>query len=75
MKLLNQVALLEHPDGCSAGVLISQVEVDEREAVQIERFRGWYRVGGQFKGVVIVSSRMVTQTLQGNLLLRHQFAS
>lgn len=74
MKLLYQIALFEHSDGSTARVFVGEVEVDEREAVEIERLRGRYGVGGQSQGIVVISSRVITQTFEGNLLFRHQLA-
>lgn len=74
MELLYEVALLEHPYGGATRVLIGEFEVDEREAIEVVRFRGWYGIGDESQGVVVVGGRVITQTLEGHLLLRHQLA-
>jgi len=74
VELLYKIALLEHPDGCTACVVIGQLEVDEREAVKIVYLRGWYRVGNESQSVIVVGGCVITQALESHFLLRHQFA-
>lgn len=72
MKPLYQIALFEHPDSGATRVVVGEVEVDEREAKEIELLRGRYRVRGQPQSIVVVGCRMIAQTLESHLLLRHQ---
>lgn len=72
MELLYEIALLEHPYGGAARVIIREIEVDECEAIEVVRFRGRYGIGDESQGVVVVSGCVITQALEGHLLLRHQ---
>lgn len=74
MELLYEIALLEHPDGGTARVLVGEIEVDKREAVEVVRFRGRYGIGDETQGVVVVGGRVIAQTLESHFLLRHQLA-
>lgn len=74
MEPLYELALLEHPDGGAAGVVVVEIEVDEGEAVEVVLVRGGYRVAGEPEGVVVARRRVVAQALQGDLLLGHQLA-
>lgn len=72
MKLLYEIALLEHPDGGAARVIISEIKIDEHETVEVVRFRGRYGIGDEPQGVIVIGGRVITQALEGYLLLRHQ---
>lgn len=74
MELLYEIALLEHPYGGAARVIIREIKVDECEAKEVVRFRGRYGIGDESQGVLVVSGCVITQTLEGYLLLRHQLA-
>lgn len=74
MKLLYEIALLEHPYGGAARVIIGEIEVDECEAVEVVRFRGRYEIGDESQGVIVVGGCVITQALEGHFLLRHQLA-
>lgn len=74
MELLYEIALLEHPDGGATRIFIGEIEVDEREAVEVVLFRGRYGIGDEPQGVLVVGGRVITQALEGHLLLRHQLA-
>lgn len=74
MKLLYEIALFEHPDGGATRVVVGEIKVDERETVEIINFCGRYSIGDESQGVFVVRGRVITQTLEGHLLLRHQLA-
>lgn len=74
VELLYEIALLEHSDGSAARVVVGEVEVDERETVEIVRFRGRYVIGDEPQSVVVVGGCVIAQALEGHLLLRHQLA-
>lgn len=74
MEFLYEIALLKHSDGGTTRVVISEVEVDEREAVEVVRFRGRYGIGDESQSVFVVGGRVITQALEGHLLFRHQLA-
>lgn len=74
MELLYEIALFEHPDGGTARVFVGEIKVDERETIKVVRFCGRYGIGDESQGVLVVGGRVVTQALEGHLLLRHQLA-
>jgi len=74
VELLNKIALFEHPDGSTTCVVIGELEIDEREAVEIVYLRGWYRIRDKSQSVIVVGGCMITQALEGHFLFRHQFA-
>lgn len=73
MKLLYEIALFEHPDSGATRVIIGEIKVNERETVKIVCFRGRYGIGDESQCIFVVGGRVITQTLEGHLLLRHQF--
>lgn len=72
VKLLYEIALFEHPNGSTTRVVVSKLKVDERETVEIVYFCGRYGIGDKSQGVFVVGGRVIAQTLEGHLLLRHQ---
>lgn len=74
MKLLYEIALLEHSNGGATRVVVGEIEIDERETVKIIYFRGRYGVGDESQSVFVIGGRVITQTFESHLLLRHQLA-
>lgn len=72
VELLYEITLLEHPDGGATRVIIGEIEVDERKAVEIVRFRGRDMIGDEPQSILVVGGRVITQALESHFLLRHQ---
>jgi len=71
MELLYKIALLEHPDGSTTCVIISELEIDECEAVEIVYLRGWYHVRDESQSVIVIGGCVITQALEGHFLFCH----
>lgn len=74
MKLLYEIALFEHPNGSATRIFVGEIEIDERETVKIICFRGRDSVGDESQSIFVVGGRVITQTFESHLLLRHQLA-
>lgn len=74
MEPVDQVTAGEHPYGCSTGILVGKIEIDEGETEEVVLV-GWLNlVGHEFERVVVVGRRVIAQTLEGYLLLGHELA-
>lgn len=74
MKLLHQITFQEHPDRGLARVVVRELEIDERETVQVVAVRGRNLRLDQLPRGLVARRRVVREALQGDLLLRHQLA-
>lgn len=59
MELLYQIALLEHPNSSATRIVVGEIKVDEREAVEIVCFRRRNNVGDKPESVLVVGGRVI----------------